>query len=134
MSLALALISLALALGDYDDDVRVRGTCGSGADSELRLRDRGDSIRVRFDVDGRRARERWRVVLVHERRVAWRGSARTNTSSASFRIRRSVPDFDGADQVTARASGPGGNTCEATGVLKGAARARYARLPHASLG
>jgi hypothetical protein len=122
VSPALALISLALAFGGgggYDDDVRVRGTCGSGADSELRLRDRGSSIRVRFDVDGRRAGEVWRVVFVHERRVAWRGSARTSGASRSFSVRRSVPDFDGADQVTARASGPGGNTCEATGVLKG---------------
>jgi hypothetical protein len=124
---ALVLITLVLALGAAapvagkggSDDLRARGTCGAGADAELRLRDRGGSIRVRFDVDGRRAGERWRVVLVHERRVAWRGSARTSSSSASFSIRRSVPDYDGADQVAARASGPGGNTCEATGVLQG---------------
>jgi hypothetical protein len=120
--LALALLAPAPALahgGGDGQDVRVSGTCGKGASSRLRLRAKDGAIRVEFEVDGRRAGERWRIVLVHERRVAWRGRARTR-SGGSFRIRRSLPDFGGADQVTARASGPRGNTCEATGLLAGA--------------
>jgi hypothetical protein len=70
-------------------------------------------------VRGRRGGERWRVVLVHERRVRWRGRARTRSGSHSFRVRRSLPDFSGADQVTVRASGPRGNTCVAGGRLTG---------------
>jgi hypothetical protein len=42
------------------------------------------------------------------------------SGSGTFRIRRAIPDFEGADQVAARASGPRGNTCEATGLLPGA--------------
>jgi hypothetical protein len=133
MRTRLAAICLALALfapapapalahgsGGDGQDVRVSGTCGKGASSRLRLRAKDGAIRVEFEVDGRRSGERWRVVLVHERRVAWRGRARTRSGSDSFRIRRSLPDFGGADQVTARASGPRGNTCEATGLLAGA--------------
>jgi hypothetical protein len=75
--------------------------------------------RVQFEVDTRRGGRVWRVVLVHERRVVWRGRARTRSGSGSFRIRRSIPDFEGADQVSARASNRVGNTCEATAVLTG---------------
>jgi hypothetical protein len=119
LALALGAPSLALGHGGDDKDVRVSGTCGKGATSKLRLRAKDGAIRVEFEVDGNRAGERWRVVLVHERRVAWRGQARTRSGSGAFRIRRSMPDFDGADQVTARASGPRGNTCAATGLLTG---------------
>jgi hypothetical protein len=120
VSLALALCApgSALAHGGGDQDVRVSGTCGEGASSQLRLRAKDGAIRVEFEVDANRAGKRWSVVLVHERRVAWRGRARTR-SGGSFRIRRSIPDFGGADQITARASGPHGNTCVATGLLTG---------------
>jgi hypothetical protein len=70
-----------------------------------------------FVFNSGRGGERWRVVLVHERRVAWRGRARTRQGDGSFRIRRSLPDFGGADQIAVRASGPRGNTCAATGLL-----------------
>jgi hypothetical protein len=118
VALALDAPSAALARGGDGQDVRVSGTCGNGATSKLRLRAKDGAIEVEFEVKRRRSGERWRVVLVHERRVAWRGRARTR--GGSFRIRRSVPDFAGADQVTARASGPRGNTCQATGLLTGA--------------
>ena len=120
---AAAAVALALALGTApptlgDDDVRVAGACGTGADARLRLKSDDGAIRVEFEVDSRRGRERWRVILVHERRVVWRGRARTRPGSRSFRIRRSIPDFDGVDEVSVRASGPGGNTCQASATLK----------------
>jgi hypothetical protein len=121
LCVALALVAPAPALGrGDDDDVRVTGACGKGATSKLRLKAKDGAIQVEFEVKANRGGQRWGVVLVHERRVAWRGRARTRSGSGSFRIRRSIPDFGGADQVTARASGPRGNTCEATGLLTGA--------------
>jgi len=119
LALALAIPGAARADdgGDGRDgarrDVRVAGRCDSGATSKLRLRSRDGEISVEFEVKRRHSGERWRVVLVHERRVAWRGSR----SSGSFRVRRSVADFDGADQLTARASGPRGITCRASATL-----------------
>ncbi len=106
--------------GGGDDgrrEARVTGTCSAGASSKLRLRSRDGAISVEFEVKRRRGGERWRVVLVHERRVAWRSSIRTKRSSGSFRIRRSLADYDGPDEVTARASGPRGMTCEASATL-----------------
>jgi hypothetical protein len=122
---ALALIGVALALGapapalagGHDGDVRVEGNCGRGATSKLRLTARHGAIRVEFKLGSDRGGQRWRVILVHERRVAWRGRAHTRSGSRSFRIRRAIPDLEGADQVTVRASGPAGNTCAATALL-----------------
>jgi hypothetical protein len=125
LALIASLISLTLAAPApapapaLAHDVRVSGSCGRGATSRLRLTAHDGAIRVEFEVRGRRGGERWRVVLVHERRVRWRGRARTRSGSHSFRLRRSIPDFSGADQVTVRASGPHGNTCVAGGRLTG---------------
>ena len=105
--------------GGGDDEVRVSGTCGSGASSELRVRAHHGGIEVEWRVRRGRGGERWSVVIVHERRVDTRTSATTSGSSGSFRIRRTLPDFDGADEITARASGPRGRTCQATAVLSG---------------
>ena len=108
VALALALGAAAPALGSArdDDDARVKGTCGKGVTSQLRLRAEDGAISVEFELDSNRGGQRWRLVLVHERRVVWRGRARTRSGSGSFRIRRSVPDFAGVDQVSVRASGP----------------------------
>jgi len=107
--------------GGGDDEARVSGHCSRGATSQLRLRARDDgTIRVEFDVRRRRSGEAWRVVIIHERRVAARASARTSGSSGSFRVRRSLTDLDGPDRVTVRGSGPGGRTCEATAMLASA--------------
>ena len=114
----LLALSLAGPAFGRDDDVRVRGSCGTGAESQLRLRAQDGAIRVEFRVDSERSRQRWRVALVHERRVVWRGRVRTH-SDGSFRVRRSLPDFEGADEVSVRASGRGGNTCQAGATLTG---------------
>ena len=76
-------------------------------------------LEVRFEVDYTRARVPWRVVLVHERRVAWKGTVKTTSPYGSFEIRRTLSDFPGADAVTARAWGPSGVMCRATAVLPG---------------
>ena len=54
----------------------------------------------------------WHVVLVHERRVAWRGTAK-----GSFELERAFADYPGSDAVTARATGPRGTVCQVTGVV-----------------
>ena len=114
MIAALALPSAALARGD---DVRVAGTCGRGASAELRLKSDHGAIEVEYRVRRGRSGERWSVTLVHERRVAWRGRA-TTSGGDGFRVRRTLPDFAGADEITARATNARGLTCQATGVLR----------------
>jgi hypothetical protein len=97
-------------------DVRVSARCGNGVTAQLRLRPRDGVIRARFEVDHSRAGT-WRVVLVHERRIAWKGAPRVTSSRDSFEIERALPDFPGSDAVTARATGPRGAVCQATAVV-----------------
>jgi hypothetical protein len=108
----------ALARHGGGDEVRVAGSCGRGASSELRLRSHHGGIEVDFRVRRGREGERWSVALVHERRVAVRTTVQTGRHDG-LRVRRMLPDFAGADEIAARASGPRGLTCTATGVLTG---------------
>jgi hypothetical protein len=98
-------------------EVRTSGSCGRGASSDLRLRSRDGGIRVRFQVQHARSGASWRVVLVQDRRVVWRGRARTR--AGSFELERTLRDLPGADRVTARAWGPAGVTCAAALTLPG---------------
>lgn len=113
--LLLASPMTALAKGGRDE-VRVAGVCGSGSFAGLRLKRRDDGIELRFEVDHRGAGGIWRVVLVHERRVAWRG-ARTTRRNGSFEVRWLLEDLPGADAVTARTWGPRGIVCRASATL-----------------
>ena len=130
LSLLVALALLALAAigpgsalakgGDGDrPEVRVAGVCGKGATSKLKLKADDGRIEAEFEVDHNRAGTRWRVVFVQERRVVYRGRARTNTRSGSWSIEEHLADLPGSDQIMARAVGPRGLTCQATAVLPG---------------
>jgi hypothetical protein len=101
--------------GSGREELRTAGTCGRGATSRLRLRSDDGSIEVRFEIRGR-ARAHWDVVLVHERRVVWRGSVRAGRTGY-LRVRRDIPDYAGADEIMGRGIGPGGITCTAAGTL-----------------
>jgi hypothetical protein len=116
--LALPASSQSRGGGGDDDEVRTSGTCGGGARSELRLKADDGAIELRFEVRGAR-RGSWRVVVVQERRVAWRGTVRADGGSRSFRIERDLDDLPGADAIMVRASGPRGLTCNASGTLSG---------------
>lgn len=96
-------------------DVRATGTCGRGASMELRTREHDGAIEVELRVR-RHRNERWSVALIHERRVAWRGGATTHGDG--FRIRRSIPNYPGADAISARATNLRGLTCQATAVVR----------------
>jgi hypothetical protein len=102
---------------DGRGEVRVSGSCGRGASSALRLKGRDGDIEVRFEIDHARPSVGWRVALVHERRIAWKGAARTARSTGSLEVRRVLRDLPGADTVTAQAWGPGGLVCRAGATL-----------------
>jgi hypothetical protein len=109
-----------LARDGKDDrpEVRVAGTCTGSAKAKLRLRADSGEIDVEFEIEHARAGVRWRVALVQERRVAWKGSART-TQGGALATKRTLPDLPGYDTVTASAWGPQGLACRATATLTG---------------
>ena len=108
----------AAARGGGGDDVRVTGTCGRGASAELRAREHHGVLEVELRVRRSARGERWSVVIVHERRVAVRTTVSTSRGGG-LRVRRDLPDYGGADQIAARASGPRGLTCSATAIVPG---------------
>jgi hypothetical protein len=121
LGIGLALLvaggAMAAIAKDGEGEVRVAGICGSGASSKLRLKTSDDGIELRFELDYSRSGVVWRVVLVHERRIAWKGAARTTRPAGSFEVRRTLRDLPGADTVTARAWGPRGLVCRAAATL-----------------
>lgn len=125
LALAVAGTSPALARGGRDgggadrgrSEVRVAGTCGTGASAKLKLKSRDGRIEAEFEVHHGRAGSTWRVTIVHERKVEYRGRRRIGGASRSFEVDRRMPDYSGADGVTARATGPGGVVCVASAML-----------------
>ncbi len=117
LSLLFAASPVGAGANDGRPEVRVAGVCGGGATSKLRLRSDGDGIDVRFEVDHSKAGEVWRVVLVHERRVGWKGFVKTSGPGGSFEVERTLKDFPGADEVSMRAGGPHGIVCRADATL-----------------
>jgi hypothetical protein len=101
-------------------EVLVTGSCTAPATSKLKLKSRDGGIELEFEVDHDRAGMRWRIAVVHERRVAWRGAATTSGQSGSFSVERRMADLIGPDTVVARAWGPQGATCRATATLPAA--------------
>jgi hypothetical protein len=112
----LAVSPAAAVAKDGGDEVRVVRACGNGVTAKLRAKTSDDGIEVRFEVDYGRRGVAWRVALVHERRVAWKGTV-TTRSGGSFELRRTVRDFRGADAVSAQAWGPRGVVCRAAVTL-----------------
>lgn len=108
---SIAALPGAAVARDGHPEIRSSVSCGGGASAELRLRAQDGRIRVRFEV-GRGRAGIWHIVLVHERRIAWRG-----TATSAFEVERSLPDFPGSDAVSARATGPRGAVCQVGGVL-----------------
>jgi hypothetical protein len=121
--IAIALLTVvppvATARGGSHDEVRVAGTCGGGVRSELRVKADGGAIELELRVQRARRASAWRVTLVQEGRVVWRGSARAGGGSGEFRVRRGLRDLAGADRLSVRASGPGGVSCRAAATLQG---------------
>jgi hypothetical protein len=103
--------------GDDRDDIRKVGRCTGSSHSTLRLRVDDGSIRIELEVDTNRSSGRWAVILLHERRIAYRGSVRTRRGSDSFKLRYTVPDWIGMDSVVARATGPRQETCRVEAVV-----------------
>ena len=117
LAVALFATTAASTAKDGRPEVNAAGACGGSATSKLRLRGGDDGIEVRFEVEHTRPGFAWRIVLVHERRIAWKGVARTTRPGGSFEVNRTLRDLPGADALTVRAVGPNGVVCRAAATL-----------------
>jgi hypothetical protein len=124
---ALALLALcfpASALAGDDDgereeraETRSGGVCTGAIRSELRLRADDGRIRVELRLDRVPRRGAWRVIVLHERRIAYRGRLAPRSSSASIRVRVDVDDLFGPDAVVVRATGSRGESCRVSATV-----------------
>lgn len=106
--------------GDRGDRVEVQeaGTCGRASGIRLRLRAEDGEIRV--DTRVRTARTGvWRLTVLHERRAVARVRIRATRAERGFEHRVVVPDWSGADAISARAVSPAGETCTASATVAG---------------
>ncbi len=116
LTLCAATPAAAIAKGGPPSEVRVAGVCTSGSAATLRLRLHEGGIELRFEVDHVRAGSTWRVAIVHERRVAWKGAVRT-TRPGSFEVRRTLQDLPGTNTLAVQAWGPRGLVCRAVATV-----------------
>ena len=80
----------------------------------------GDCVTLDARTEGReiaatvrlQPQEAFRIVVVHEGHVAWRGNQR-----GPFEYTHRMKDYSGPDRVSVRASGPGGRVCAKSVVL-----------------
>ena len=124
---ALAAVAVALvvpgpgAADDYEEESEsvTRVSCVGGT-AELRLRAEDDDddedeargeIAIELRVDVRRPVFVWRLVLLHERRIVYRGTRRSTGSGYSLRYARRVPQWLGRQTVTARLATQSGRMC-----------------------
>jgi hypothetical protein len=113
---ALGLPATAVADDGEGREVRKAGNCTGPSEASIRLRTDDGEIRVEFRIDARRAGA-WNVILLHERRIAYRGRVPTRSTSRSVRLRRVVADWYGLDTFTVRASGPRSESCRVSATV-----------------
>lgn len=111
------LLPTVAAADDGEREVRRAGTCTGSSRATIRLEVDDGSIDVEFEVRTASATKAWRVVLLHERRVAFQGLLRPRGGGRSIRLRRTVPDWFGRDTLVVRATGPGIETCRVSATV-----------------
>ena len=81
----------------------------------IRLRPDDDAIRVELEIRTRRKGSAWNVILLHERRTAFRGVIRSRGDTV--RLRRTIANWFGRDSIVVRASGPRLETCRVSAAV-----------------
>jgi hypothetical protein len=127
---AFAAVAIALTVpapGAADDEevtVSVTRVSCMGGTAELRLEAEDDQesesdigipdetgIAVELRVTLRRPVVFWRLVLLHERRLVYRGTRRSIGSGYALRYSRRIPEWLGRQTVVARLATFSGRTC-----------------------
>jgi hypothetical protein len=111
---ALSLPSVATA---DDGEVRKAGSCTASSKMSVRLRADGEEIRVELEIESRQRGAAWNVILLRERRIAFRGVIRARVGSREARLRRTLDDWFGRDLIVIRASSPRAETCRVSAAI-----------------
>jgi hypothetical protein len=112
MKSVLAVIVASIATGCGAVHAAGSGPCG---EATLQLASVSGRIQAQFALQ-RAGDSAWRLVVVHEGHVAWRGSGHAGRRGALWLDRR-LPDYEGVDHVLVRAASPRGRVCSASATL-----------------
>lgn len=106
------LVALLLVVGSFavaapavagDDDVIRNGSCSGNSSWKVKLSPDNGRLEVEFEVDQNRNGQDWRVRMLHNGDVFFRGTRTTSAPSGSFEVRRVVDNSSGDDAIVARA-------------------------------
>jgi hypothetical protein len=96
------------------DGVVRNGSCSGAGVTKVKAGHDDGRIEVEGEVDTNRNGQNWRWRIVHDGKVAARGSARTHAPSGSFSVERRVANHKGKDRIVFRAVRPAtGQVCRA---------------------
>jgi len=117
---SLGLLAPSAAMAKEGDVIRT-GVCDAGSTWKLKLSPNDPAmIEVEFQVDENIAGHTWRVRLVQDGELVFKGARVTKAPSRSFTLRRLLPDTLGRDIIRARAvNALTGEVCIARAVLNG---------------
>ena len=115
LAACVALLLPTVASADDGGEVRKTGTCTASSRMTIRLRPDDDRIRVELEIRTRQQGSAWNVILLHERRMAFRGVVRSRGDTV--RLRRSIADWFGRDSIVVRASGPRLESCRVSAAI-----------------
>jgi hypothetical protein len=104
--LALSVAGAAPA-GAKDGDVIRRGSCSGSTDWKLKLSPEDGRIEVEYEVDSNRVGQSWKVKIVKNGNVIFRGTRTTKGASGSFEVRRVTSNPPGSDTFRATATHAG---------------------------
>ena len=104
--LALSLAGAVPAHANEDDVIR-RGNCSGSSDWKLKLSPEDGRIEVEYEVDSNRVGQSWKVKIVKNGNVIFRGTRTTKGASGSFEVRRVTSNPPGSDTFRATATHAG---------------------------
>ena len=118
-ALATCAVLSAPAVASAGDGRETRKTVSCTASSRIEIRLRADDgkIRLELEIEARRTGVAWSVILLRERRIAFRGVVRARSGSREAKLRRTFADWFGRDSFVIRASGPIAETCRVSAAI-----------------
>jgi hypothetical protein len=101
-TMAFASFGVSVASASSADVIR-RGSCSADSNWKLKLSPDNGRIEVEFEVDQNVVGDVWRVRMLHNGDVFFRGRRTTKGPSGSFEVRQFVNDASGTDRFVAKA-------------------------------
>jgi hypothetical protein len=92
---------------------RAAGRCTADSSAKLKVKRDDGKLETEFEVDQNRNGVRWTVRIRRNGKSVVKTSATTKAPSGSFSVERRIGDPAGSDRITAKATSPAGEVCEA---------------------